>query len=917
MDKKEVENISKKSFDIPRDDVINLKVKASVSRDEKENEFFSKRNEGKQKLGSKVNPMNSLKNIAKNISQRDVSMDGKDENNNQKKDIKGNYFLRYFLYFLVFFLPLFFLPFSMEIFEFNKTLLLFAVSSLAFLVWIAKMIIIDKRLVFVKTPLDVSIIIFIFLILLSTVLSVDKISSVLGFYGRFSDSLMIYLSLAMLYFVGVNSMVGRSAVFINSLVKIFLASSFIVVIVSLFHSLGVKLISLDEAQFNSFNLVSGSLNILGIYLVAVVIIALSYLAETKNVLVKYSVCLLIIMSLVLLSVIDFMLAWAVLAISLFIVLVFAIREHGKNIVNVKQCLVPTGLVILTSLVFIVTSLTFINKDVESNFEGSAVSSLIINRITLSVDNGDDSDRFTKEIILDKKTAASIAIEGIKEDPISGIIGTGPGTYLYNFSKFKPAEFNNNTFWSVRFDKAGSEIIEKISTIGILGTLSYLLIMVIVIGMFLKVFLQRRYLLISFSDVYLFSAWFSLLFFQFLYLGSTTIKFVFWMLTIALAVKYCSSRTQDAEKDIFWEFKIRKSNYIFCLSLLLVIMLFITASYYYQIRFYQAEAAYKNAILINEKAIKDTSLNKQDAWEVLDKNVKDLNRVIEKNPYNGTYKLYLSDTYFNRLTIVIQEESEKSDEERNNQKIAQEMKSMVDHAKSAADENPNNIIFQQKLGDVYAYMFSNIKIADADEWAIKKYNRAISLEPINPILHTELGKVYVSQYLESNIEDKINDAISEFEKALELKSDYLDAGFQLGLSYEIKGDNEKAISQLNSFIENGTADINIAFQLGRIYYNSGDTNEAKNIFLEITRIQPGNSNAHYSLGLIYEREENNENALKEFEAVLLLNPDNQEVVEKIDKLKKLIEKKNRKPEPIPEPVIEEGSVEDGAEEEDVE
>ena len=913
MDKKEIENISKKSFDIPRDDVINLKEKASVSRDEKENEFFSERNEGARKFESKADPINNLKNIAKNMSWRDVSGSDNNKNNDQEKGIKSNYFLRYFLYFLVFLLPLFFLPFSVEIFEFNKTLLLFVVSSLAFLIWTAKMIIIDRRLVFVKTPLDVPIIIFIFLILFSTVLSVDKISSVLGFYGRFSDSLMIYLSLAILYFVGVNSMVGRSAVFINSLVKIFLVSSFIVVVVSLFHSLGIKLIPLDEAQFNSFNLVSGSLNILGIYLVSVIIIAFYYLLETKNALVKYSVYLLIAISLILLAIIDFVPAWIVLAISLFVSLIsmFMVQKRRPEIHAddgiTRQCLVLTGLIIIVSLAFIATSLTFINKNIESNFEDSIISSSIKDRIMSPVDDGQigDSNRFTKEVVLDKKTAISVAVEGIKEDPISGIVGTGPGTYLYNFAKFKPAEFNNNIFWSARFDKAGSEIIEKISTIGILGTLSYLLIMVVVIGMFLKALRQIR----DNNFIYLFSAWFSLLFFQFIYLGSTTTKFVFWMLTIALAVEYCSSRTQDAEKNIFWEFKIRKSNYIFCLSLLLVIMSSVAISYYYQIRFYQAEAAYKNAILINEKAIKDTSLNKQDAWEVLDKSVKDLNGVIEKNPYNGTYKLYLSDTYFNRLTIVIQEESEKSDEERNNQKIAQEMKSMVDHAKSAADENPNNIIFQQKLGDVYAYMFSNIKIADADEWAIKKYNRAISLEPINPILHTELGKVYVSQYLESNIEDKINDAISEFEKALELKSDYLDAGFQLGLAYEIKGDNEKAISQLNSFIENGTADINIAFQLGRIYYNSGDTDEAKKIFLEITRIQPGNSNAHYSLGLIYEREENNENALKEFELVLSLNPNNQEVVEKIEELKKIIEKKNRKPEPIVEPVVEE-SVEDG-------
>ncbi|MCK5123142.1 MAG: hypothetical protein KAQ87_03265 [Candidatus Pacebacteria bacterium] len=171
-----------KNIDIKKEEVVNLKVKTNISRDEKEDEFFNKQFRNTREFKPKANLTKSLK----------------------RKDVKSSCFSKCLLYLLAFLLPLFFLPFSLEIFEFNKTLLLFAISSLAFLVWIAKMIVIDRKIVFVKTPLDIPIIIFIFLILLSTALSVDKISSVLGFYGRFSDSLMVYLSLAMLYFVGVN-----------------------------------------------------------------------------------------------------------------------------------------------------------------------------------------------------------------------------------------------------------------------------------------------------------------------------------------------------------------------------------------------------------------------------------------------------------------------------------------------------------------------------------------------------------------------------------------------------------------------------------------------------------------------------------------------------------------------------------------
>ncbi|MCK4891884.1 MAG: hypothetical protein KAS78_04405, partial [Candidatus Pacebacteria bacterium] len=340
--------------------------------------------------------------------------------------------ISWLLYFLVFSLPLFILPFSVEIYEFNKVLLLFAVSSLAFLIWIAKMVLVEKRLTFVRTPLDIPIIIFISIVLVSTVFSVDKVSSILGFYGRFSDSLMVYLSLAMVYFVGVNCVATTdseslkdSESIINNLIKTFFASAFVVVIVSLLYFFGLKFIPWNEAQFRSFNLVGGSLNVLAMYLVPVIIIALGYRGGRNEALPRLYKNALIVMSLIILALIDFILAWIILAISLFVVLVL-----GVAITKTRQHLVPTGLIILISLVFIASSLTFINKDVQTNFSSSVISDSLRDKLVDGEDNA-AKEGFTREIIIEKQTAVSIAIEGAKQDPIAGIIGSGPGTYLYN------------------------------------------------------------------------------------------------------------------------------------------------------------------------------------------------------------------------------------------------------------------------------------------------------------------------------------------------------------------------------------------------------------------------------------------------------------------------------------------------------
>jgi tetratricopeptide (TPR) repeat protein len=855
---------------------------------------------------------------------------------------------RWLLYLLVFLLPIFVLPFSVEIYEFNKTLLLFIISSLAFLIWMAKMILLDKRLIFARTPLDLPIIIFVSLILVSTVFSVDRISSILGFYGRFSDSFMVYLSLAMFYFVAVNvgmrSVIARSPTgrrgnldvngddyndmssddgngiasvvpsdsglsrndsnITANLIKAFLASSFIVVIAGLLYSFGFKFIPFSEAQFRSFNLVGGSLNILGVYLIPVVLMALYYRShgELSNVLKKHLMSILVIMSLVLLALIDFVLAWIVMAVSLGIVLLLILmkgRQLQMPVANAKSVFAPVLAIILISFVFIATSLTFVNKNARSDLESSLISASIRNRlINLNNDRIGENDGFAREVVLGKNTAFFVVLEGlkkIKEEPVTGIVGSGPGTYLYNFSRFKPAEFNNNPFWNIRFDKAGSEILEKISTIGVLGTLSYLLIIVFVMMMFLKSFFRRRHSRISPSDAYLFAAWFGLLLFQFLYLESTATKFVFWLLTVIIAIQYYSSSKEHNNNYLLIDLRRKRILVLASVVVFLIISSLFISSYYYQFKFYKAEATYKN-LTLEQNSRQETE---------------NLESIVRSNPYRGEYKVYLADVYLRRAILVLQEENKKPEKERNIQRVGLEAKSAIDSIKTAVDLSPNNVVFQQKLGDVYAIVARDLGIEKADEWAIKGYEKAIELDPANPALYTSLGQVYVLRHSRTNVADEINKAIQEFKKALELKKDYIDAGFHLGLAYEAQGNSQEAIEQLSSLgsverIKKATAagqivnftdsiktDVDIAFQLGRIYYNVRKIDEAKGIFLEIIKINPRNSNARYSLGLIYKREGNNEKALREFEFVLAMNPGNSDVMKKIDELKELVSGKEKK------------------------
>ncbi len=71
--------------------------------------------------------------------------------------------------------------------------------------WLAKLAIVRKKLFFRRTALDIWILGFAFIMILSAIFSIDSISSWFGFYGRFSGSVIGALALIMMYFIVINN----------------------------------------------------------------------------------------------------------------------------------------------------------------------------------------------------------------------------------------------------------------------------------------------------------------------------------------------------------------------------------------------------------------------------------------------------------------------------------------------------------------------------------------------------------------------------------------------------------------------------------------------------------------------------------------------------------------------------------------
>ena len=195
--------------------------------------------------------------------------------------------------------------------------------------------------------------------------------------------------------------------------------------------------------------------------------------------------------------------------------------------------------------------------------------------------------------------------------------------------------------------------------------------------------------------------------------------------------------------------------------------------------------------------------------------------------------------------------------------------------------PNNVANWTNRGFVYRSMMG--ALADADEWALKSYQKATELEPTNPDIFTEIGRVYLAksdilsqQEQQKESSENLKLAQENFEKAISLKSDYAPAHFQIAMIQIREGKIQDAITKLEETQQLSPSDTGLAFQLGILYYNASQFTKARAQFERAVLLDPNYSNARYFLGLIYDRQGNKSGAIEQFEKISQLNPDNQDI-----------------------------------------
>lgn len=731
---------------------------------------------------------------------------------------------------VIFFLPLFFLPWTSEYFEFNKQFFLWLAMDLALLLWLLKQAAAGE--IKIKTnPLNLPIIIFLVLSGISAVFSLDVFSSFFGSDGRFSDAWLGLLSLAVFYFLLINTGIASSAPKIFVLLKLLFYAAFILAVISLLAMFGlIQWLMADPFNILAspwFNPAGGSALSLTVFLAVMSVAATGLLsAGGLNRLNNFIFSIGLILFLLVLALINFYLSWLILVLGASLLIFSRFLKFGFSFKKNYYWLIPSALM-LAAVFFLAPPKVNPAK-------------MVLGRPAV------------KEALLDFKTSALITKKALAVKPI---LGSGPATFSQDFSLYRPAEFNQSDYWQIRFDKSASHFLEMAATAGLPAVLSYFLIISLII--YINIILFMKYLKNrqSFLDdekynliAVIFTIFVLLSVAQLFFPVNTVLNFSFWLLA-ALAVAFWQNHNQAIFKE-----KIININKTFLFFRVSLVGLFFLGALGlalagFAIKFFAAEVA-------------AAASSNREAGLLL---------AVKLNPARANYNISLAKFYLERAQLA----AAKPAAEQDNNFIQSNISRAIQAGRLAAAAAPNSV----KAYETLAMIYRDIRplTTGAEVWAERNFQNAFNLEPTNPILAAELAKAYL------NNNEAVN-AAKYFIRALELKPDYYEAEFGLAKAYLINKKDDSAFKLLNGLAAK-VADPEVFYELGRFYYNHGELDKALDRFKLVLSLAPKHSNGLYSLAAVYEAKGEVKTALKYYRQVLELNQENEEVEQKIKELEK--------------------------------
>lgn len=642
--------------------------------------------------------------------------------------------------------------------------------------------------------------------------------------------LFSFLCLLFFYYFAINYLNDESKV--KAVYRVLLLGFSVVIAFSLMAVI-LKWLSLFTATASFISVIYpafGSFEDIAMYLVPLTL--LSFLAaydDRIRILPKTFLKVCFILGVLLLVAFNYIPAWWAILLGMSLVYVKGRKERFRQsfVFSRLALFLPIAVLIILVLDYTVTGqLSAFNRRQAANFQASLTNSL------------------------------TVAKESLKH---GFLLGKGSESFPYLYSKYSNSNLDGVSGWDIRFSKSFSFVLDLLATGGIIVFAAYLFLLfsiLVLVWRSYKAMSKEESLEQAIPGVTLLLI-IVLIFEQFIYSYNIILLFLFFL---ALAVhkiytdKYGITLYKNPQVLPIGKNVLQSKRPTVYLILGAVSMIFLISSIS-GTKIWLAQVFYQKALTIEDLNLKE----------------KYLLSVISLDKKQATYRIALAKTYKDQALS----ELKKVSRERNLPLIESEVNNAVNSAKTAISLAPYSPAPYETLGLIYRDLADYS--ADSVTLSILAFKKASENEPGNPVILVELGKMYLKNNNPAEAEAVLN-------RAKNLKSDYFDANLFLSRSLANQGKYDEALSGLNELeTTQGTVDVKI--EIGRVYFNMNNYPAAAAKFEEAVAISPINANALYSLALTLEKEERITEAISYYRKVLNLNPNNNELRQKINAMEK--------------------------------
>ncbi len=755
----------------------------------------------------------------------------------QSKKIKFFNRTSFVILILTLFVPFFFfIPYISVTLEASKGFLISIGATLSLSFWlIAKLgeghIKIPKdRLIMIGAVIPL-------IFLISSLFSSSLYNSLLGTgfeIGTFGSMLVLFI---LFFLSAIHFQTERklwyflTSIFISALILM------IFVLLNIFMGLGHIFPNFLQAV-SSGNLMGDWNNFISFFgLVSLLLLFTIEFFKNKNKIFLIIQYIMLVLSLLFLAVVNIPLIWTLVAIFSTIIFVYSISTQYSGVKdeqkeNKKKKFPFTALlVVFISLIFLVGS----------NLVGGFFARYI------SIPNVD-----VRPTIM---TTNQVALKSLKHNPL---LGTGPNTFITDWSLWQPKEIAQTIFWNVDFTNGFSFLQTTLVTTGLLGFLAILwfIIILFIRGVqSLKIALQRplsNYFMITTIIISVYS-WIMIIVYNpnilIMMLAFTSSGMLIGILVHKKVISTQEFSLVDNPRNSFFAI----------LSLMILMILSLSLSYVYIEKF--ASVVYFSESLNGEMTMK--SLSKSEGLLL---NAINLNK-------NDTYYRNLSQLYLNQVGLLV-----------NNKKISKDtLKLNLQRLVTLAEESANNAINQNpkqylnylNLGNVYSSM-SSLSVKNSYKSAVTAYNKAKELAPNNPSIILAKARLEI-------INKNDNEAKKLIQDALGLKTNYVNAYFLLAQIDSRKGDVTSAIKQIEIAAQMNPNNPTVFFRLGILRYSNSDYTGAVSAFEQSVILDPGSFQAHLLLAKSYGKAGRKNDALLQYHMLEKALPNNKNIKKDIKAL----------------------------------